>query len=77
MSDFLTRVELYDAKWPDEYISRLHSAMAREGFSKTITDEKGIVYELPVADSGRDAELGNGQDVYAVAASSAWCERCW
>ena len=50
MSDFLTRVELHDAKWPDEYISRLHSAMAREGFSRTITDEKGIVYELPVAE---------------------------
>ena len=50
MSDFLTRVELHDAKWPDEYISRLHSAMAREGFSKTITDEKGIVYELPIAE---------------------------
>jgi len=50
MSDFLTRVELYDAKWPDEYISRLPSAMAREGFSRTITDEKGIVYELPIAE---------------------------
>ena len=24
--------------------------MSREGFSKTITDEKGIVYELPVAE---------------------------
>jgi hypothetical protein len=49
MSDFLTRVELHDAKWPDEYISRLHSAMAREGFSRTITDEKGMFmnYLLP------------------------------
>ena len=50
MGDFLTRVELHDAQWPDEYASRLHSAMAREGFSKTITDEKGIVYELPVGE---------------------------
>ena len=31
-------------------VSRLHSAMAREGFSRTITDEKGIVYELPIAE---------------------------
>jgi hypothetical protein len=50
MSDFLARVELHDAIWPDEYVSRLHSAMSREGFSKTITDEKGIVYELPIAE---------------------------
>ncbi len=50
MSDFLTRLDLHDAKWPDEYSSRLHSAMAREGFSRTITDEKGIVYELPIAE---------------------------
>jgi uncharacterized protein (DUF1330 family) len=50
MSDFLTRVELHDAKWPDDYESRLHSAMAREGFSKTITDEKGIIYELPIGE---------------------------
>ena len=50
MSDFLTRLDLHDAKWPDEYISRLHSAMAREGFSRTITDEKGIVYELPIGE---------------------------
>jgi uncharacterized protein (DUF1330 family) len=50
MGDFLTRVNLHDATWPDDYSSRLHSAMAREGFSKTITDEKGVVYELPVAE---------------------------
>lgn len=50
MGDFLTRVELHEAIWPDEYISRLHLAMSREGFSKTITDEKGIVYELPVGE---------------------------
>jgi hypothetical protein len=50
MSYYLTRVELHDAKWPDDYISRLHSAMAREGFSKTITDDKGVVYELPTAE---------------------------
>ena len=60
MGDFLTRVELHDAVWPDEYISRLHLAMSREGFSKTITDEKGIVYELPVGEyykrTGEDVE---------------------
>jgi len=50
MSDYLTRVELHDTKWPDEYVNRLHPAMSREGFSKTITDEKGIVYELPIAE---------------------------
>ena len=50
MSDFLTRVELHDAKWPVDYDSRLHTAMAREGFSKTITDDKSIVYELPIGE---------------------------
>jgi hypothetical protein len=34
MSDFLTRVELHDAKWPDDYVGRFHTAMAREGFFK-------------------------------------------
>jgi hypothetical protein len=50
MSDYLTRIELHDTIWPDEYISRLQPAMSREGFSKTITDEKGNVYELPIAE---------------------------
>jgi hypothetical protein len=50
MSHYLTRVELRDANWPDDYISRLHLAMAREGFSKTITDDEGIVYELPASE---------------------------
>jgi len=50
MSDFLTRVDLYDAKWPDDYIGRFHTVMAREGFSRTIRDEKGIVYELPIGE---------------------------
>ncbi|MFI5188528.1 MAG: hypothetical protein ACHQF0_17480 [Chitinophagales bacterium] len=50
MSDFLIRVELQKAVWPDDYTGRFHTAMAREGFSKTITDEKGIVYELPVGE---------------------------
>jgi len=60
MSDFLTRVEFHDAIWPDECISRLHLAMSREGFSKTITDNEGIVYELPIAEyyksTGENAE---------------------
>ncbi len=50
MSDYLTRVEFHDAKSPDDNISKLHSAMAREGFSRTITDDKSIVYELPVSE---------------------------
>jgi hypothetical protein len=50
MSDYLTRVELHDSKWPDDYVGRFHNAMTREGFSKTITDEKGIVYELPIGE---------------------------
>lgn len=50
MSDYLTRIDLHDAKWPDDYESRLNTAMSREGFSKTITDDKSIVYELPVGE---------------------------
>ena len=50
MGDYLTRVQFHEAKSPDDFIGRLNTAMAREGFSKTITDEKGIVYELPIAE---------------------------
>ena len=50
MGDYLTRVEFHDAKSPDDFIGRLNAAMAREGFSKTITDDKNIVYELPSAE---------------------------
>lgn len=48
MSQFTTRVELHGANWQDYEV--LHSRMAAEGFSRTITSDQGDVYELPTAE---------------------------
>jgi hypothetical protein len=48
MSNFLTRVELHDAKYED-YV-KLHAAMGKEGFLMTITGGNGIVYKMPTAE---------------------------
>ncbi len=48
MSMFITRVELYGtASWQD--YEKLHGEMERHGFSRTITSDKGTVYNLPTA----------------------------
>jgi hypothetical protein len=49
MAKFLTRVELHDAKWPDDF-NTLQAAMKREGFSTTITSSAGVTYLLPTAE---------------------------
>lgn len=48
MAQFITRVELHGATEHD-YIN-LHNAMAREGFSRLIADDRGINYHLPTAE---------------------------
>jgi len=48
MSSFTTRVELSDASYSD--YQRLHTAMQNTGFSRTITGDNGIVYDLPDAE---------------------------
>jgi hypothetical protein len=51
----MTRVELHDATYNDYEV--LHSAMAAEGFSRTITGDNGIVYHLPTAEYYRSTQL--------------------
>lgn len=52
MANFTTRVELHNAKWPEDY-EQLHKEMAKEGFSRTIASSDGTVYNLPTAEYNR------------------------
>jgi hypothetical protein len=55
MARFTTRVELHDAKTWEDY-NKLHIAMEKEGFTRTIrTDNES--YQLPTAEYNRDAAL--------------------
>jgi Endoribonuclease GhoS len=47
MSNYIVRVELHNASYND--YETLHAAMARAGFSRTITSQNGTVYHLPTA----------------------------
>lgn len=49
MAAFMTRVELHDAKYPQDYVT-LHGYMSLEGFTNTIQGSNGNVYELPPAE---------------------------
>jgi hypothetical protein len=55
MPQFHVRVVLQDAKF--EHYEKLHEAMAGEGFSRTITSDKGIEYHLPDAEYRIVADL--------------------
>jgi glucosamine 6-phosphate synthetase-like amidotransferase/phosphosugar isomerase protein len=48
MASYTTRVELHDAVTSD--YTKLHKAMEKKGFSRTITSDKGVVYHLPTAE---------------------------
>jgi hypothetical protein len=48
MSSFLTRIELHGATW-DEY-EQLHAEMRARGFSREITSDDGLRYQLPTAE---------------------------
>jgi hypothetical protein len=48
MASYITRVELHNASERD-YIN-LHEAMRQQGFSRTITSDQGVVYNLPPAE---------------------------
>lgn len=48
MASFTVRVLLHDGEW-DDY-ENLHELMEQDGFTRTITDSKGIVYRLPQAE---------------------------
>jgi hypothetical protein len=57
MARFTVRVELHDGKGEDYDV--LHTAMEGEGFSRFITDEKGIRYHMPWAEYNRDAGIAS------------------
>ena len=52
MAQFIARVELYGANGED--YSKLHAAMERGGFSRTITLQDGSVHQLPTAEYFRE-----------------------
>jgi hypothetical protein len=51
MSRLTVRVELYDAEWDDS--ESLHSAMGDKGFSRTISGDNGVTYQLQGAEYNR------------------------
>jgi hypothetical protein len=61
MSYYPTRVELHDAKWPDDY-NKLHLEMQKEGFKRTVKGDDGKTYLLPTAEYLKEGTL----DVKAV-----------
>lgn len=60
MATFTVRVELHHSACGEDY-KRLHSAMADEGFRRTITSSDGIKYQLPTAEYNRIASLTKSQ----------------
>lgn len=59
MAKFTTRVELHDAKtWAD--YDKLHAAMEKEGFTRTIKFGD-VLYYLPTAEYNRSEELTKEQ----------------
>lgn len=46
MADFFARVELHQARWPDDY-QTLHSALAKHGFTNCVPVDDGSVWQLP------------------------------
>jgi len=65
---FTTRIVLKDADWED-YVG-LHKLMATQGFTKNITSDDGIVYELPDAEYNLVGEL-TISDAYEKAKAAA------
>ena len=50
MASFTVRVELHGVRHDDDIYEVLHSAMAREGFSRTILGGDGKTYHMPPAE---------------------------
>jgi hypothetical protein len=49
MPNFITRVELHGPTTGEDY-AKLHSAMEKKGFFRTITSSEKITYHLPTAE---------------------------
>jgi hypothetical protein len=59
MARFTVRIELHEAQWAD--YDALHAAMERQGFSRTITSDEGLAYQLPWAEYNGVANLTSSQ----------------
>lgn len=73
MARYIVRVELYGRPgWED--FDRLHTAMERKGFARTIEADSGVVYDLPNATYYREtsATLSSVLDDAKTAASASW-----
>ena len=46
MADFVARVELHGARWPDDYVT-LHTELAKHGFTNCILLNDGTTKRLP------------------------------
>lgn len=68
MANYLVRVELHGATW-DSY-EALHAEMAARGFSREITGDNGLSYQLPTAEYVIHAG-GGLEGVRALAAEAA------
>ena len=55
MASFTTRIELHNGDSSD--YETLHTEMEAEGFSRCITSDKGISYQLPTAEYDRSGQL--------------------
>jgi len=59
MAKFTVRVELHGAG--DFHYDALYEAMAAEGFTKTITNVNGVVYDLPPGEYNYSSEESVGE----------------
>jgi hypothetical protein len=76
MARFTTRVELHGNAVGETY-EQLHEAMARRGFTRTITnDSTGTTYRLPSAEYNLDANLTKEQvlELARTSATEVWTE---
>lgn len=53
MASFTTRVELHNAKDPEDY-EKLHIEMGNEKFTRTIKSDNGTEYHLPRAEYNKE-----------------------
>ena len=68
MNQFITRVELHNGTSED--YEKLHAAMARAGFSRTIRGSDGVTYHLPWAEYYANT-TGTIEQVRSAAVSAA------
>ena len=57
MSQFTVRIELHEAQWAD--YEGLHAAMQCQGFSRQITGDNGLTYQMPWAEYNAAANLSS------------------